>query len=301
MTRPNVDLPAWVNAADDSRTLEFRQAVHTILYALESLPGASAWLALKGAVLLSLRYGFTRMTKDVDLSTFRLYRDFDLKGFLAEFSNALTMATEALPYGLACRVQSHKVEPPGHDATYQSLHMKTGYAPKADARRLQRLMRPDGASTVVTVDLSFNEPFCNIEILNDGGRVEIPAYALTDFIAEKLRAMLQQEVRNRTRPQDALDLLMLLKRPESRATEFKDRVLSALRTKSEARELSIDRHSMRNPQIRKRSEKDYATLADQISIELPPFDTAFEAVIRYYESLPWPPDHGSAASSVRKL
>ena len=140
MSRATVDLPGWVTeVTDEPRTRAFREAVHSILHALESLPGASPSFALKGAVLLSLRYGYSRMTKDVDFSTPGLYRDFEQQRFLDEFGAALTAASEALPYGLACRVQSHEVDPPGVAATYQTLHLKVGYARKTEAAQVKSL------------------------------------------------------------------------------------------------------------------------------------------------------------------
>jgi hypothetical protein len=288
MTRSAVDLPAWVSAAGAERgALEFRQAVHTILHALESVPGTSTWLALKGAVLLSLRYGFSRTTTDIDFSTTRLAGEFDVDEFRAAFAAELSAATEILPHGLACRIQSHRVDPPGAGASYPTLRIRVGYAPKAEPRRLRKLMSVTGSPNVVTVDVSFNEPAPTIDVLDDGGRILIPAYALQDFLAEKLRAILQQTVRNRFRPQDALDVFILPKRTETRTAAFRVQVLRSLLTRCDARELPIDALSMRDAGIRQRSERDYASLAAQVEGELPPFAPTFDAVVAFYESLPW--------------
>ena len=286
MSTVPIDLGAWARERTDPRTAEFRQAIHTILRALERVQGGSAWLALKGAVLLSIRYEFTRMTRDIDFSTARPFGEFDTRSFLANLDVSLTEAVEALPYGLACRIQSHEVRPARQDANYQTLHIGIGYAPKGDPARLSRLMRLQ-SPVKVTIDLSFNEPLCRLEILDEGGDLRIPAYALSDFFAEKLRAILQQPSRNRYRPQDALDLHVLLARPETVDPEFKRNVFSALTEKSAARELPIDRASIRHPEVRRRSETDYALLAHEITIDLPAFEQVFEAVAAYYESLPW--------------
>ena len=57
--------------------------------------------------------------------------------------------------------------------------------------------------------------------------------------------------------------------------------------KSESREIiplidSLDDHA-----IRERSQKDYYTLADEIEGDLPDFDETYDAVNKFYKSLPW--------------
>ena len=173
---------------------------------------------------------------------------------------------------------------------------KVGYAPKAEPRRFRKLRSPTGSPNTVTVDISFNEPAPTLDFLDDGGRIEIPAYALQDFVAEKLRAILQQTVRNRYRPQDALDVFVLLKRQETQTAAFRAQVLRSLLTRSDARDLAISATSMRDMEIYRRSERDYATLADQVPGELPPFASTFEAVVRFYELLPWSLGHGTAGT-----
>jgi predicted nucleotidyltransferase component of viral defense system len=277
----------WVEAGTDARNKEFRQAVHTILRAISSIPRAAERIALKGAILLSIRYRFTRTTKDIDFSTARHYDTFDKNEFLDELSTTLTSATDELPYGLACKIHSHEIRPSHQGANYPTMEVRIGYAPKLDTRRLRRLLGPNGSPTRLTLDLSFNEPLCDLEILGAGSTDELLAYSLTDFVAEKLRAMLQQPVRNRWRPQDALDIYVLLNRQELHDPKTKSRILDTLRTKSDARDLTVEQQSMRDPEVRKRSARDYPTLASQIEIELPPFDKVFGAVTDYFESLPW--------------
>lgn len=44
---------------------------------------------------------------------------------------------------------------------------------------------------------------------------------------------------------------------------------------------------MADVEIKNRSSAEYATLANEIEGELPPFEEVYAAVRDYYESLPW--------------
>ena len=163
-----VALERWVGAADDAADREFRQAVHTVLDTLASIPGLSQWIALKGAILLAVRYDFTRPTRDVDLSTAKRLQDVDVEAFLEDLRQALPASVERLPYGLACRLQSHEIRPPGAEASFPTLRISIGYAPSLDPARLRRLMHGTGSAQTLTMDLSFNEPLLTLEWLGLG-------------------------------------------------------------------------------------------------------------------------------------
>ena len=60
------------------------------------------------------------------------------------------------------------------------------------------------------VECSFNEVINNIEVLEISPGRALNAYTLSDVIAEKFRALIQQPIRNRYRRQDVYDIYMLL-------------------------------------------------------------------------------------------
>lgn len=287
-----VALERWVGAADDTTDREFRQAVHTVLDALASIPGLSQWIALKGAILLAVRYDFTRPTRDVDLSTEKRLQDVDVEAFLADLRQALPASVERLPYGLACRLQSHEIRPAGAEASFPTLRASIGYAPSLDPARLRRMMHGTGSAQTLTMDLSFNEPLLTLEWLGLGEHgPRLPAYSLHEFVAEKFRAILQQPGRRRNRPQDAFDIDVLLgTQPGLQEAEARAEILRILRAKSVEREVPLARGGLRDPAVRQRSARDYAALAAQLPVTPPPFEAMFERVTAYYESLPWPAD-----------
>lgn len=280
------DLTTWVEQEENPLNREFREAVHTILFAIGRCQNIATQMIMKGAILLAIRYNCIRHTTDIDFSTEMKSAEFDKDKFLSELSESLIIATEALDYGLACRVQSAKFHPPSPEASFPTLKIKIGYAYTADINSHKRLLKGN-SSKVVEIDYSFNEATYNLEdiALKKGGK--LLAYSYIDLIAEKYRAILQQQKRNRSRRQDIYDLYYLFTHgnPPSRADKYK--ILESLIKKAAAREITADRLSMRDPEIIRRSKHEYHNLKSEIIGDLPEFDTAYNHVQSFYESLPW--------------
>ncbi len=72
-------------------------------------------------------------------------------------------------------------------------------------------------------------------------------------------------------------------------------ILQSLLVKSRSRGIHPSAGSLSNPEIRRRAEADYGTLADEIEGELPAFPAAYDKIERFYRSLPWDcPLHANA-------
>ncbi|NKC10898.1 MAG: nucleotidyl transferase AbiEii/AbiGii toxin family protein [Gammaproteobacteria bacterium] len=244
-------------------------------------------MLIKGGILLAIRYQGLRYTRDIDFSTSTRYEDFDEERFLAEFSSGLLTTSAQLEYDLDCRLQSRHIQPANRpDASFPTLKLTIGYAPKQEPRRHKRLLAGQ-AIDVIEVDYSFNEETLEVEniLLTDGG--EFHAYSFADVVAEKYRAMLQQEIRNRVRRQDAYDLYVLLEQFPHIPLDEKAKILSSLRRKSESRGLEVNSGSMANEAIVERSKKEYEILQSEITDESPPFERVYPAVKAFYELLPW--------------
>ncbi|MDZ7661060.1 nucleotidyl transferase AbiEii/AbiGii toxin family protein [Thiohalophilus sp.] len=276
-----VDVENWVEATDNNNELVFRQAAHTVLVAVSNSAFLNQRMYMKGGILLSLIYNGIRHTRDIDFSTSQKVSGFDEGEFLEELKRELASAVESLPYGLDCRIQSHEMRPPataGH--TQPTYKIKIGYAYKGDKAKHKRLL--NGRSpAIVEVDYSFNEPnyehTAEVE-LDNGGHILV--YSLIDLLAEKIRSILQQEARNRVRRQDAYDLYCLLEQIGELSDARKNEVLNSLLLKAEARALEVNKGSMNNPEIRKRSEAEYKQLESEIEGELPSFEVVYERVTR---------------------
>lgn len=137
----------------------------------------------------------------------------------------------------------------------------------------------------IDVDISFNEPLSQMQVMELTGGAELLAYSLSELMAEKFRAMLQQKVRNRNRRQDVYDLNRLIE-----GNEFSDRVraaiLEAFLEKCRMRKIEPDAHSLEDPEIRKRSETEWDTMELEIGA-LPDFEDCYGRVSAFYRALPW--------------
>ncbi len=281
------NIAEWVEKEDHPKRRQFREAVHVILLAISGLNKFRNQMLMKGGVLLAIRYNSTRYTRDIDFSTDLIASDFDIENFRSELNDKLLFASEKLDYGLACKVQSFRMKPPSPEASFPTLKLNVGYAYKHETRNYKRLQN-NASIHVVTIDYSFNEIANEPEIirLSDGG--EIFVYSLTDLIAEKYRALIQQESRNRIRRQDVYDLHLLLTTCTDITENEKEKILKSLIKKSESRGITVGKYMLSREQLISRSQKDYKQLASEIEGDLPPFKLSYSLVKKFYESLPWP-------------
>jgi len=283
---PKFNIKEWVEADPDQAA--FRQAVHTILTAISGTQFLQTSMIMKGGVLLALGYNSSRYTQDIDFSTAVRLPEFNQKKFKSRLDEGLVFAAESLGYGLDCRIQGIVQKPAREDASFPTIQTKVGYAYKSKPAEHKRL-REGQATKVIKLDYSLNEPVGDVELyeLEDGN--EIRTYGLIELIAEKFRALLQQQVRDRMRGQDVYDLYHLFTiHPDLVAQEeTKSKILERLVEKSTIRNLPVSVESLANTDIRRRTEEDYKKRYSEMEDGLPPFDSLYERVEEYYRSLPW--------------
>jgi len=284
-----IDVKRWVERAkDDPVAYLQRQATEIILNAIALSADLNEGLYLKGGVLMGLVYASPRQTTDIDLTAgFPATAD-DHEKIREYLDNIFPAAAAGLGYtDLILKTQSIQRKPRNDNfetANFPALKLKIAFA-KRDSNQAKSLAAgicPD----VIEVDISFNEPTQKIQLLSLTGGNELRAYSLVDLIAEKYRAMLQQVTRNRERRQDVYDLDILIKDPEIDAACRKD-ILEAFIEKCETRDITPNRASLDDPEIRKRSSANWHTLELELG-HVPEFDDCFQRVSEFYRSLPWP-------------
>lgn len=280
-----LDLGAWVGRAPQGQS-GFREAVHIILTAISSSAELRSKMVMKGGLLMAIRYESSRYTRDVDFSTGELYKLVDKVELLGELDRQLDNMNGRLQYDTMCRRQRTEVRPQKAGAKFQTLSLAIGYAPRSNAKELQRLLRGRSAS-VVEIDYSYNEAVLDVEILRLGNGDQLQAYSFLNLLAEKIRSLLQQPVRNRNRRQDVYDLFFLLGGCTPLTEEEQVRLLGLLLYSCGEREIVPTAGSLENPVIREMAEKDYDQLAQEIDGQLPAFAEAYEFVQRFYAGLPW--------------
>lgn len=273
----------WVEGGPKAQR-QFRESVHIILSAITRDPLLVDLMVMKGGILMALRYGSPRFTRDIDFSTGRLLNQIDPEAVHAALKSSLALASAEFEYGLDCKVQSFQIQPSKRpEASFPSLMISIGsaYRGSSDHRHLMR----GAATSKVAIDFSLNEQILSIETLKiqDGDRLQ--TYGITDLVAEKYRSLLQQPSRDRYRRQDIFDLNQLTKRNFNEAEKIS--ILESLRAKSRSRNLEPSTNSLSDPEVIRRAQKDYHHLTDEIEGELPDFEESFDRVNAFYCSLPW--------------
>lgn len=286
----DVDIHEWVDRAkaDPQRYME-RQATEVLLTAVGQSPAYGERLYLKGGILMGVVYQSPRQTADIDY-TAAFQPGENIEDELREALNPelqRAAARQGYPQ-LVCRVQRIKRRPRPErfvDAKFPALDMTIGYAERGTPA-YERLENGQSPHTL-KMEISFHEPVHAIKFvhLSPGAHAAVGTYSLADVIAEKLRALLQQTARNRYRRQDAYDIDFLVRKVPLSADD-KKQVLDALLIKARARDIEPHIDSMSDPEVRRRAQDDWGTLAIELD-ELPAFDDAFSTVEEFYRSLPW--------------
>jgi len=287
-----IDLEMWVQEAKDfsKHDLEFRHAVKSILDGISQEGTLASQMVMKGGLLLAVKYRSPRFTRDIDFSTNKTIHDINIEEFLEHFEMGIDIANQN-EYGLAFIIQKKEVKPSlDKEPSYPTLHLKIGFADRNDKNQFNRLAQKQSAK-VVEIDFSFNEWIdentSEVALLQGNG--ELKHYSIHEIVAEKIRSVLQQIIRNRSRYQDIFDLNLLLSTHEQlKKEDEKILVLTLLKAACKSREVPCDENSFSNPEIKKRSGEGYEKeLPAQLKEDPPPFEESFENVHSYYVSLPW--------------
>lgn len=108
---------------------------------------------------------------------------------------------------------------------------------------------------------------------------------LEDIVAEKLRGLLQQPLRNRARRQDLLDLAVVF----SAGMELnRERVASYLTPKADARDVAVSRAALHDPEVLGRARQDYSALQTTTRVRFIPYDEALSTLHLFVSELPIP-------------
>lgn len=277
----------WVAEATADR-VTFRQAVHIVLQAIAESEYLQPRMIMKGGILLGLRYKSSRFTEDIDFSTAMRLADIDADTLRHELDEALLIASAELPYQVSCAVQGLSIRPrDAKSATFPAFNLKIGYARNGKDGEMRRL-KAGQAPRTVQIDYSLNERSFNVDHITMADDNNLLAYSFTDLVAEKIRSVMQQVVRDRSRRQDIYDLNLLLSTVE---TDSKDRflILTSLLEKSVGRLEAgfVHPDTLGRADIRERSLRDYALLESEVAGDLPDFDSSYDAIEAFYRALPW--------------
>lgn len=285
----DVDIRGWVEGArNDPNLLRARQVTEIVLTAIGLTPTLKNGLVLKGGTLMAIAFRSSRVTGDVDFSA-TIEPDGFEELLRAELNPALERAARQLRYlDIVCQIQGIKKKPRALNfEEYQFPALDVHIASAKRGTPEEARLRNRQALNVVRVEISFRDQVYAFQELSlNGAGVAVNSFAITEIIAEKLRALLQQIDRNRYRRQDIYDIAYLLER-FSISEADKANIFSVFQEKCRTRGIVPMIESITNEEVVRRARQDWGTLEAEVGT-VPPFDTQYEMVRIFYESLPWP-------------
>jgi len=285
----------WVKDGTADK-VSIKQRIHIILEAIAYDDDLSQVMVLKGGILMSMRFGNDRHTKDVDFSFIEDFSKIsdDPESFIEQIRNSLDDAlkvscTTLSQYGLIAKVQKIEKKPQKDFElkTFPALQIKIGFAEKNNLRQVRKL-EESSASDTISIDYSLNEytaETSKIDI-NLEDETTIQAYSLVEMVAEKYRSCLEQKVRNRKRYQDIYDLFFLIGKYREQITDSLEEIRQILVDKSVGKGLEelLNSDAFLDPEIKERSADGYDDLKYDVK-DLPEFEHAYQVVSDVYAKI----------------
>lgn len=243
-------------------------------------------LVFKGGNALDFVWQPNRSTTDLDFSVSGAAgTTLDAAALKTLLDGALSAAGREMNITFA--VHRVRQQPPGPGRTFITYEARIGYALQDQSELMTRMNLGQPSTQALSVDISINEVVCSaVDVTIDSTR-SLRICTIEDIIAEKLRALLQQSSRNRTRPQDLLDIAVCL-RTHGRTDLSRQQIGHYLIEKSQARGITASREAFTNPDLRSRAHQNYAALAATTRVEFVPFDKAMDLLLGLVETLDLP-------------
>lgn len=286
--RVDVDIRGWVESSrQDPSLYQKRQVTEIALTAIGLSSTLNQQLVLKGGAVMALAFKSDRVTGDVDFSAIPEPKELE-SILVGELNNYLPKAAIKLNYpSLICKVQSVKKLPKPlnfEEHQFPALLIKIGYATRGSKDEAK--LAENRSTNTLELEISFRDQVYAFQELNlTEGMAAIRAFTIHELIAEKLRALIQQPIRNRARRQDVYDISYLIETNQLGDVDLHE-IHQTLLRKCETRGITPVADTMDDPEIESRAKSQWHTLALELA-ELPPFEECFAKMHSLYKSLPW--------------
>lgn len=279
------DIEKWSQrhgTTKDEARQRFMQFV--ILEAIATSPQLRTNLAFKGGNALRLLFLNRRTTKDLDFTAEKGFPD--NKDEIRRILNAalkITMNRNEVK----CRCQSIRRNPPGSEKTFPTYQIKIGYRFPGDRYFIDFEKRDKPVSSVIELELSLNDEVCETTMnsLTEASSARLKTCTLEDIIAEKLRALLQQVIRNRNRKQDLSDVVQMFRKRSSEidVKKISDYFVRKCRVRN-----IYPTKEMFNDDVKARAAYEYETLFSVNDPEYIPVDQAWNELRNVIQTLDIP-------------
>jgi predicted nucleotidyltransferase component of viral defense system len=261
-----------------------RYAAYVILSCIASDHVLSKTIVLKGGNALRFFYNSPRSTLDLDFSI-----DAD------NFTDNETSVREKLEFalrrvdnrfGLKAKCQRVKRNPSREGTTRPTYEITIGYQYPDD--RYYHNFDEKIVPTVIHVEISLYDKVCesiSIPLASDS-RSQLRVCNLEDIVGEKLRALLQQPLRERNRGQDVYDIALMFTR--NRCFLDYAKIAKYLQEKAEIRDVHA-KSSAFNTVVQSMAEYEYdKRIKEQTGKDFIPFNEAWALVIDLVKKLNLP-------------
>jgi predicted nucleotidyltransferase component of viral defense system len=242
-------------------------------------------MAFKGGNALWFIHGNPRSTIDLDFTAEGDFPDDDKE--IAKLLDAALQTAEG-QFRVKARCQSIHRNPKKRDKTLPTYDIKICFQFPGDRyyRNFDERVARKQFAEVIEVEISLNDIVCEtIDWKPSAAGMAVRSCSLEDQIAEKLRALLQQIPRNRTRPQDVFDIA-------SRVRQFGNRLdvekISTFLVRKCENRISSPRKSAFDSEVRRRAEADYQTQISSQTSAFIPFEDAWAEVLKLVARLSIP-------------
>jgi predicted nucleotidyltransferase component of viral defense system len=283
------EVPEW---SKTNRTTVAEGQRRFVQYAILLCVGAAdtlrASLAFKGGNALRFVHGNPRSTLDLDFTALPPTDSGGVPDDKDEIRRLLDLALAWARARFSLKLKCQRVDrkPPVGKGTLPTYDIGIGYQFPGDRYYADFEIAARSVSTVVQVEVSFNDVVCQTELKQlESNAPPLTVCSLEDILAEKLRALLQQIPRDRTRPQDVFDVYRML--VTHGPSVDRHQIAEYLIRKSVDRQVYPSKAAFRDPQVRDRAQTEYPKLQVP-QAELVPFDDAWAAVLRLVDELPLP-------------
>lgn len=273
------EVAAWAEASGVTLAeARVRFAQYAVLRTIAEVPALRQALVFKGGNALDFVWQPNRSTVDLDFSLdpqspLRGLRRDDLSHLLA---GGVPLARTQL--GVVLAVHRIRQNPPGTDKDFVTYEARIGYAlPDQDRLGSAWLKENRARTSSESMSASTNrsamlgEPICDARLVSLEPALQLRVATLEDIVAEKLRALLQQPIRNRERRQDVLDIAVIL---QANPTLDRNKVAGFLQEKAAARAVPVSRSAFHDPEVARRAQADYEALSATTRTMFVPFAAA---------------------------
>ncbi|MDQ3693364.1 MAG: nucleotidyl transferase AbiEii/AbiGii toxin family protein [Chloroflexota bacterium] len=138
---------------------------------------------------------------------------------------------------------------------------------------------------MIRLDISLIEPICDAPMKQIASELRLRVATIEDIVAEKLRALLQQPIRNRQRRQDLLDIAVIM----SRQPGFDRRLVSRfMLEKAAARDVIVTRLAFHHDEVIRRARIGYDELKITTRVSFIDFNDALAALFKLVDDLQIP-------------